>query len=199
MSDVLTFTHEQRAAQREMSDPARRAAMLAPYRSMLALRRVRVAADWLDHLHTHTLGYPQYADHFAGPVHLVEMLRTVPFKGGSRLMAGEHTLAKDSPDGDGVTAWNQHTGHYVHVPRGEYRVLNTAPPRPASPVTKTPARWCAHYGVRIIDPDGWRGRDPRPLDQPVALAEFYRRFARCTVESGPGAEDRMRADLHPAP
>jgi hypothetical protein len=53
--------------------------------------------------------------------------------------------------------------------------------------TKTPCEWMAalYPHMMIIDPDGWRGINGRPFDDPISEQEFRRRFARCTI-SGKG-------------
>jgi hypothetical protein len=57
---------------------------------------------------------------------------------------------------------------------------------------RTPEQWCAEYGLEIHDPDGWRGSDAPPWDQPIGLAEFADRYALCTVDMVAG--DRQRFD-----
>lgn len=59
----------------------------------------------------------------------------------------------------------------------------------------TPDEWCRITGTRILDPDGWRGRNGRPWDEPITLTEFRERAGRCTQEmrayrpSGESLED----------
>lgn len=44
-----------------------------------------------------------------------------------------------------------------------------------------PAVWSELAGLQILDPDGWRGRDGRPMDEPITRAEFDRRAAISTI------------------
>lgn len=46
----------------------------------------------------------------------------------------------------------------------------------------TPAEWCRVTGVRILDPDGWRGDGGRDWAEPVTLIEFQERAGRSTRE-----------------
>lgn len=46
---------------------------------------------------------------------------------------------------------------------------------------KLPQEWAAEDGFEILDPDGWRGPDALPFDQPCTLGEFWGRFLRSTV------------------
>lgn len=48
---------------------------------------------------------------------------------------------------------------------------------------KTPAEWCLLEGVEILDPDGWRGHNGRPWEDPITLAEFRERLIACTQRS----------------
>jgi hypothetical protein len=47
-------------------------------------------------------------------------------------------------------------------------------------VLKTPDDWCRTQGVQVLDPDGWRGRNGRPWEDPISLAEFQERLVTCT-------------------
>jgi hypothetical protein len=51
---------------------------------------------------------------------------------------------------------------------------------------KTPAQWAAELGVRIVDPDGWRGGPGRfvakDFDEPLMRSEFQARMNGSTVE-----------------
>lgn len=60
----------------------------------------------------------------------------------------------------------------------------------------TPEAWCERYGLEIVDPDGWRGKDAPPWEQPLTLTEFWDRFTMCTVRQ-PSADTyaRIQADL----
>lgn len=44
-----------------------------------------------------------------------------------------------------------------------------------------PARWCELLGVKVIDPDGWRGKNGRPLEDKIGLPEFMQRIYQCTI------------------
>jgi len=60
----------------------------------------------------------------------------------------------------------------------------------------TPDAWCDRYGLDILDPDGWRGRDAPPWDEPLPLPEFWRRFTECTVRGVPAdTHARIMAEL----
>lgn len=59
----------------------------------------------------------------------------------------------------------------------------------------TPDQWCAKYGIRIHDPDGWRGRNGRPFTDRITLAEFQHRATRCTADQGGDGWERMAEDL----
>jgi hypothetical protein len=63
----------------------------------------------------------------------------------------------------------------------------------------TPEQWCAHYGVTILDPDGWRTAGAPAWDQPISLAEFSARAMRCTVDTSSPGWDRMIRDLAAEP
>jgi hypothetical protein len=58
----------------------------------------------------------------------------------------------------------------------------------------SPSDWCAILGVRVIDPDGWRGKDPKPFDEPVGLDEFVRRCWPSTLGFEEGALDLNDAE-----
>lgn len=57
------------------------------------------------------------------------------------------------------------------------------PRRPPADMAMPPGQWCRAYGVTILDPDGWRHADAHPWDEPVTLAEFWRRAARSTIDA----------------
>lgn len=48
---------------------------------------------------------------------------------------------------------------------------------------RTPAHWLAilHPHLRIMDPDGWRGPNGRPLTDAISQDEFGMRLAYSTV------------------
>lgn len=50
---------------------------------------------------------------------------------------------------------------------------------------RTPEQWLLtdeFKGLRILDPDGWRGRNGRDWEDKISHDEFQSRLARCTVE-----------------
>lgn len=49
-----------------------------------------------------------------------------------------------------------------------------------TPALRTPGEWQCRKGIRILDPDGWRGRDGRPWSDPITEAEFDQRAAPST-------------------
>lgn len=53
----------------------------------------------------------------------------------------------------------------------------SAPPS----LLRTPDEWCRLEGVEILDADGWRGRNGRPWEDPITLAEFKTRLVVCTM------------------
>ena len=74
---------------------------------------------------------------------------------------------------------------------------------PVLPVKRTPEGWSAEYGFEIHDPDGWRHRDAPAWDEPITLAEFYKRAAESTIRGILGAGtmaawDRLTADVKAA-
>ena len=46
---------------------------------------------------------------------------------------------------------------------------------------KAPAIWAHEKGLYILDWDGWRGSEGRPVTDEIAESEFDRRVAVCTV------------------
>jgi hypothetical protein len=60
---------------------------------------------------------------------------------------------------------------------------------------RTPAEWCAEYGVTILAWDGWDGPDPLDVNGPLGLAEFYRRASKSSTEHKLDAFERIEADL----
>lgn len=54
--------------------------------------------------------------------------------------------------------------------------MTTSDLRPASD-------WEAHFGVKIIDPDGWRMKDGVDWDTPIDEDDFRRRYAVSTVKN----------------
>jgi hypothetical protein len=62
----------------------------------------------------------------------------------------------------------------------------------------TPDEWCARYGLEIADPDGWRGRDAPPWDQPIGLVEFAERYAQCTARDVTADRELFERDVKAA-
>jgi len=46
---------------------------------------------------------------------------------------------------------------------------------------KTPAEWCECLRMRIIDPDGWRGRHALDMETPIRLRDFVTRSMISTI------------------
>lgn len=53
---------------------------------------------------------------------------------------------------------------------------------------KTPAEWCAIFGVEVIDPDGWDRKDPNCMSYPITQDQFIEKYQRSTV----GVVDRAK-------
>lgn len=51
------------------------------------------------------------------------------------------------------------------------------------PPLLTPEEWCAVTGVRIMDPDGWRGPEGRPWDDRIDKTEFQLRASVSTTNA----------------
>ena len=45
---------------------------------------------------------------------------------------------------------------------------------------KTPDQWCAEYGYKVLDPDGWRNENAS-WDEPIDRETFLRRLMVCTI------------------
>jgi muconolactone delta-isomerase len=69
------------------------------------------------------------------------------------------------------------------LPAGQPAEAPDEPKQPTADTVMSPQQWCDVYGVRIIDPDGWRSRDAPPWDQPITLVEFARRARICTTDA----------------
>lgn len=41
--------------------------------------------------------------------------------------------------------------------------------------------WADLLHIKIIDPDGWRGKNGRPLEDKISLTEFMQRIYQCTI------------------
>lgn len=50
------------------------------------------------------------------------------------------------------------------------------------PELLTPQEWAAREGWQILDPDGWRGKNAPPFDQPCTREEWEPRMWQCTVK-----------------
>lgn len=57
---------------------------------------------------------------------------------------------------------------------------------------KTAYEWCDLTGIHLYDPDGWRGKDGRPLTDLIDREEFDRRIVLCTISLLP---EQARAEL----
>lgn len=53
---------------------------------------------------------------------------------------------------------------------------------------RTPEEWLnlKHPNLHVIDPDGWRGVNGKPWDQPISEEEFDRRLPWCTIQGSFG-------------
>ena len=51
----------------------------------------------------------------------------------------------------------------------------------SDPVLRTPDEWSRITGWRVLDPDGWRGRDGRPWTDPISVDEWNERLAESTA------------------
>ncbi len=59
----------------------------------------------------------------------------------------------------------------------------------------TPEQWCAHYGVEIRDPDGWRHPDAPLWTEPITLPGFQARAAGSTRTINTDGWDRIARDV----
>ncbi len=48
-------------------------------------------------------------------------------------------------------------------------------------VLKLPREWAREDGIRVLDADGWMGKDGRSWFEPISREEFDRRVAISTV------------------
>lgn len=48
-------------------------------------------------------------------------------------------------------------------------------------ILKEPALWAHEKGLYILDWDGWRGPEGRPVTDQITEAEFDRRVVVCTI------------------
>lgn len=47
---------------------------------------------------------------------------------------------------------------------------------------KTSAEWSEIYGVRVLDPDGWRSTTAMSWDYPIGVIEWEMRLGRSTIK-----------------
>jgi hypothetical protein len=59
-------------------------------------------------------------------------------------------------------------------------------PEGAEPLWRTPSEWEAIDGVRVVDPDGWRGPKGKDFTEPILRAEWDVRLNQSTVEERHG-------------
>lgn len=48
-------------------------------------------------------------------------------------------------------------------------------------ILKSAHEWCDVSGIEILDPDGWRGKNGRPMTDLIDRDEFNRRMVVSTV------------------
>jgi len=98
----------------------------------------------------------------------------------------------------GIEGWTA-TGEEFHVAFDPADSGINCPPCRAwlAAQRRTPEQWCALYGVRVYDPDGWRGPDaPDWYQDALGLREFSRRAAGSTTDmAASGAHERIARDL----
>jgi hypothetical protein len=70
-------------------------------------------------------------------------------------------------EGRAVTAVEPEYGRLDRIPAADLR---------------TPEVWARLLGWRVVDPDGWRGADGRPWDDPIGRDEFERRANLSTCQ-----------------
>ena len=46
---------------------------------------------------------------------------------------------------------------------------------------RTGTEWARHYGIIIMDPDGWRRNDDVTMETPITLLDFANRVWECTI------------------
>lgn len=64
------------------------------------------------------------------------------------------------------------------------------------PEKRTPEEWCEAYGLRVLDPDGWRAPGDPGWFEPITLVEFHERALVSTTDGlVSGAFERIEADL----
>lgn len=45
---------------------------------------------------------------------------------------------------------------------------------------QTPAQWCKHFGVEVLDPDGWNRHDPNCMSYPISQSMFIECYQKST-------------------
>lgn len=53
------------------------------------------------------------------------------------------------------------------------------------PELRTPDEWCVHYGLQVLDPDGWRGPGEPSWEEPITADEFIDRAGVSTCKMLP--------------
>lgn len=110
--------------------------------------------------------------------------------------------AEDTPEAKTLTFRTEYPGHGLMTPEEISQLRKVAPAAadflesvkpverreriakaPEQAVKRTPEEWCEQYGVDILDPDGWRGKNDPPWTEPITLADFYDRALHCTVRN----------------
>jgi hypothetical protein len=71
----------------------------------------------------------------------------------------------------------------VLIEYGRGRSMLLQPPGSPPLESLAPAEWMErkHPDMRIADPDGWRGPEGRPFEDPITEKEFDRRYGMCTI------------------
>jgi hypothetical protein len=86
--------------------------------------------------------------------------------------------------GDGTEPWSYAGPVDDRFRAAEATLVSHRAPAESDGVLRTPEDWQRQLpDVEILDPDGWRGPNGRPWDEPITEAEYLRRRALCTVTS----------------
>lgn len=62
---------------------------------------------------------------------------------------------------------------------------------------KTAYEWADLLGYRIYDPDGWRGKNGRPLTDLIDREEFDQRIVLCTISLTAPNEQALAEAMYP--